>query len=131
MRLTDKPTENMLAQHQTKPALSLSAKTATKTTGSGGAPDPTAVCRKFEGFLLGELFKQMRNGETRGQGIIPVSRAERIFIAQQCETLGDLMAEREPLGLARLLRPQMNDKQTADRGSRPNSSRTGGTIDAN
>ena len=132
MRLTDKPTEIPLAKYQPKPPLALDAGTAakTKTSPSSGAKDPSAVCRKFEGFLLGELLKQMREVETSGKGILPVSRAERIFIAQQCETLGDLLAEREPLGLARLLRPQMSEKQTAEAGSRPSLGRTGGTTDA-
>lgn len=122
MRLNDKPTGILLTQGSKEPGFALDPK--------GSAKDPGAVCRKFEGFLLGELFKQMREGETNGRGILPVSRAERIFRAQQCEVLGDLLAEREPLGLARLLRPQMNEKQTSEQGSRPNSVRTGGTTDA-
>lgn len=122
MRLADKPAGIPLTQGRKEPPLTLDRKGSTK--------DPGAVCRKFEGFLLGELFKQMRNSETSGKGILPVSRAERIFIGQQCETLGDLLAQREPLGLARLLRPQMSEKQTAERGSRPNPVPTGGTTDA-
>jgi len=122
MRLNDKPAGIPLTQCPTKTALALDPKASTK--------DPGAVCRKFEGFLLGELFKQMRGGESSGQGILPVSRAERIFQGQQCEVLGDLLAEREPLGLARLLRPQMNEKQTTEQDSRCNSVRTGGTTDA-
>ncbi|MGE5530699.1 MAG: hypothetical protein ACM3VW_01110 [Bacteroidota bacterium] len=61
------------------------------------------ACRKFEGFLLGEMLKTMRGGESDGKGIIPTSRGERIFIGQQCERLGDILGRSEPLGMRRLL----------------------------
>ncbi len=59
--------------------------------------------RAFEGFMLGELLKTMRNAEGQDGGLFPPSRAERIFINQQCEALGNTLGEREPLGLARML----------------------------
>lgn len=122
MRLDDKPTENSLGKYQATRAIPLETR--------GRAQDAGAVCRKFEGFLLGELFKQMREGEISGKGIIPVSRAESIFIRQQCETLGDLLAERGPLGLARLLGSQVDGKQTVDGGAHAAPNRTGETTDA-
>lgn len=71
------------------------------------------ACRKFEGFLLGEMLKQMRNPDGLSGGLIPASRAERMFIGQQCEALGDLLAAQEPLGLARLLRSNIHSTRPA------------------
>ena len=62
-----------------------------------------AACQSFEGFMTGELLKAMRQTEASGGGILPTGRAERIFIGQQCEALGEVLARREPLGLGRLL----------------------------
>lgn len=61
------------------------------------------ACQRFEGFLLAELLKLMRHTEVTHKGLLPVSRAERIFIHQQCEALGEALAPLEPLGIARLL----------------------------
>lgn len=61
------------------------------------------ACRQFEGFWLGEMLKAMREAGGEREGLVPVSRAEKIFVRQQCETLGDILAEQEPLGIARLL----------------------------
>lgn len=70
--------------------------------------------RTFEGFMLGELLKTMRNAEGQDRGLFPASRAERIFINQQCEALGNALGEREPLGLARMLCRQIPGSSTAD-----------------
>ncbi len=61
------------------------------------------ACQRFEGLLLAELLKLMRQTEATNRGLLPVSRAERIFINQQCEALGEALASVEPLGIARLL----------------------------
>jgi Rod binding domain-containing protein len=61
------------------------------------------ACTDFEGMMLGELLKTMRQTEGDDSGILPTGRAERIFINQQCEALGDVLAQREPLGLGRML----------------------------
>lgn len=122
MRIDERQSGILLGQQGSKLALAPDAKTK--------APDLGPACRRFEGFLLGELFKQMREGETGGQGIIPVTRAESIFVRQQCEMLGDLMAQREPLGLARMLSTQAARKQNAALGLTPSATRTGGNTDA-
>ena len=62
-----------------------------------------AACLRFEGCLLGEMLKTMRDVEGESKGILPVSRGEKMFVRQQCEALGDVLAEQEPLGIARLL----------------------------
>jgi len=132
MRMTDKPTEFSLAQHQSRPSRSLptAAGADTKLSPAKAEERTGPACRKFEGFLLGELLKQMRDSETSGKGLVPVSRAEHIFVRQQCEILGDLLAEREPLGLARMLRSQATEKQTTAGIVRPDSQDAGGTTDA-
>jgi Rod binding domain-containing protein len=63
-----------------------------------------SACKSFEGFMLGEMMKQMRPVEESEGGILPTSRGEKMFSAQRCEALGEQLAAREPLGLARLLR---------------------------
>jgi Rod binding domain-containing protein len=63
----------------------------------------TAACGSFEGFLVGEMLKIMRESVGAGQGVLPVSRAETIFVRQQCEALGEVLAQRQPLGIARML----------------------------
>jgi Rod binding domain-containing protein len=60
--------------------------------------------QSFEGFMIGELLKAMRATEQTSEGILPTSRAEKMFTNQQCEALATIIAAREPLGLARLLR---------------------------
>lgn len=67
-----------------------------------------AACRGFEGVLLGEMLKAMQQAEKDPGGIIPTSRAERIFLQQQCEVLGDYLAQGEPLGVARLMRQALS-----------------------
>jgi Rod binding domain-containing protein len=62
-----------------------------------------AACRSFEGFLVGEMLKTMRESTGAAQGVLPVSRAESIFLRQQCEALGEALAQRQPLGIARML----------------------------
>jgi Rod binding domain-containing protein len=79
---------------------------APESTPDSRAEQLTKASRGFEGFMLGELLKTMRNAEGADRGIIRTSRAERIFINQQCEVLGNLLAEGEPLGLGRLLSSQ-------------------------
>jgi hypothetical protein len=71
------------------------------------------ACRKFEGFLLGEMLKTMRGADSDGKGVIPTSRGERIFIRQQCETLGDILGRSEPLGMRRLLVGERDEAQPA------------------
>ena len=68
------------------------------------------ACRQFEGFMLGELLKAMQPSDS---GFLRRGRAERMFINQQCEALGELLAAREPLGLARLLRETIRPGQTS------------------
>ena len=67
MRLEQRPGNIPLSKRQSGSTISLDAK--------GGPKDLGPACRKFEGFLLGELFKEMREAESSSRGIIPVSRA--------------------------------------------------------
>lgn len=106
MRLKDPSQSLPLSRYLQPPgqqSLKLTASSADKKD------DPTqlrlqAAGRSFEGFMLGEMLKEMRRSEDAAGGILKPSRAEKMFVEQQCEALGDLLAAREPLGLARLLR---------------------------
>ncbi|MEI6501333.1 MAG: hypothetical protein WCP21_09960, partial [Armatimonadota bacterium] len=71
MRLEQRPGNIPLSKRQSGSTISLDAK--------GGPKDLGPACRKFEGFLLGELFKEMREAESSSRGIIPVSRAEGVY----------------------------------------------------
>lgn len=93
MRLNDQPIR--LPVPGQKPATTIEATAAEQRT--------IDSCRKFEGFLLGEMLKTMRSAESESKGVIPVSRAERIFIGQQCEVLGDILGRTEPLAIRALL----------------------------
>jgi len=97
MRLNNEPHSFSLAPYQGKPAGPVCL-TATER-----AAQLSQAGRAFEGFMLGELLKVMRNAEGESRGVIPVGRAERIFVNQQCEALGEALAQTEPLGLARML----------------------------
>ena len=77
------------------------------------------ACQKFEGFLLGEMLKSMRGEGSDGKGIVPTSRGERIFIRQQCETLGDILGRSEPLGMRRLLVGGTDQPRPADQDTAP------------
>jgi hypothetical protein len=77
------------------------------------------ACQKFEGFLLGEMLKTMRGENTESKGIIPTSRGERIFIRQQCETLGDILGRSEPLGMRRLLVGDTDEARPAGHDTAP------------
>lgn len=66
-----------------------------------------AACQAFEGFLLGEMLKIMQETVSSQQGLLPQSRAEQMFRRQQAEALGEVLAAREPLGIARLLRQSL------------------------
>lgn len=65
--------------------------------------DLRQACQAFEGMLLGEMLKVMRNDSPMGEGILPTGTGERIFAAQQSEALGSTLARSEPLGIARML----------------------------
>lgn len=106
MRLTNQNREPALAKSLHGPeggALKLATTTADKKEDPSQLRERDA-CRSFEGFMLGELLKQMRQAEGSDGGILPRSRAEKMFANQQCEALADLLASREPLGLADLIR---------------------------
>lgn len=80
--------------------------------GQAPPPDPVeartqAACQAFEGFLLGEMMKIMQETVVSQQGLLPTSRAEQMFRRQQAEALGEILAAREPLGIARLLRQSL------------------------
>lgn len=74
-----------------------------------------AACQAFEGFLLGEMLKLMREDGPSGQGVLPVSRAESVFLRQQSEALGEVLAQRQPLGIARLLQRSLDAQAAAAR----------------
>jgi Rod binding domain-containing protein len=74
---------------------------ADKTNSPSSAQE--RACQSFEAFMIGEMLKTMRGGGPSAQGVLPVSRAESIYQRQQCEALGEILAQRQPLGIARLL----------------------------
>lgn len=61
-----------------------------------------AAGQAFEGFLLGEMIKIMQETVRSEQGLLPPNRAEQMFRRQQAEALGEALAAREPLEIARL-----------------------------
>jgi Rod binding domain-containing protein len=84
------------------PALKLGPHPADKE--DGAAEDRLrAACQSFEGLLVGEMMKAMRQTSPAGEGVLAVGRGESIFAAQQCEALGSVLAERQPLGIAGML----------------------------
>lgn len=116
MRLNSQQTSHNLVNTRRPPIKPLGAAADNKADDPAGRL--SGACRQFEGFMLGELLKAMQPSEG---GFIPRGRAERVFMNQQCEALGEALAAREPLGLARLLRETIrpNPATTAMIGNSP------------
>jgi Rod binding domain-containing protein len=96
-------------QKNTLQSLKIGTKSADNKGGSSQA-ELAAACRSFEAFMIGEMLKTMRGEGASERGILAASRGEKIFIQQQCEALGEVMAAREPLGIARLLQQSLTER---------------------
>ena len=80
--------------------------------GSGRtATELEAACRSFEAFFIAQMLDVMREAGESDRGLLPTSRAEKIFLAQQNEALAEVLADREPLGVARMLREALEAGQ--------------------
>lgn len=95
-------------RHSGTELLLKSSDTSADKKDEGESKAETRACQAFEAFMIGEMMKSMRGDAVGGRGILPISRAESIYVRQQCETLGQVMAEREPLGIASLMRQTLN-----------------------
>lgn len=94
----------LAADRTARPGMPLkSAPSVTDNTDERWSSDLSQACEAFEGLLIGEMLKAMRQSSAIAEGILPMGSGERIFMAQQCEALGSALAQREPLGIARLL----------------------------
>ena len=55
------------------------------------------ACRSFEVFMVAQMLKTISEGRVKGEGVIPESRAEKIFEAQRMEIVAEQVVDAFPI----------------------------------